>query len=219
MYTTIKAYVKWVKIYEPDNYAGVENWKIDVYPFDEKEMGKYDALNLMLEKKMDISDDPFLSGREFIRMRRGVKKLIKDELVIFSPPEVTGLITVRYVNDDGEKVRQYNKSDKVNVRRVDGDGNEIVGAIDREHNTQYLIPNASICLVNLSHYDTFKGKGHRLENIRVLELTEYQPEKEDYKDTVRSEAAGVKPKAEPKKVEKKEEKPSVAEDLNDKIPW
>lgn len=152
----------------------------------------------------------------FITFRRPTKKVIRDEFVIFAPPEISGAITVKYVDEDGEKIRQFNKGDKKKIIPVDEDGNEIKGEIDwkNEENRKFLIPNGSLVLANFSYYDTAKGKGHRLENIRVLEVKEYEI-KEESKTESKEPVAEVKTE---KKV-KKEEKPTISEDLNDKIPW
>jgi len=45
-------------------------------------------------------------------------------------------------------------------------------------NTEFdgLVGNGSEITVKVSVYDTMKGKGHRLESLRVEELVEYNPE-------------------------------------------
>jgi predicted GIY-YIG superfamily endonuclease len=70
--------------------------------------------------------------------------------------------------------------------------------------------NGTEVVVNFSYYDTIKGKGHRLENIRVTKLVEY--------DRENTETATVKEEVEVKK-ETKEKKSTISEDLNDKLPW
>lgn len=198
-YQTLKGYVKWTKVYEPDSFSGAENWKINFYPFDGSEWEKFQKTGLQLTVKEDIDG-------KFVTFRRPTKKLIKDELVIFSPPEVTGKVNVKYVDEEGNKVRQYNKGDKILVTRV--------GEPD-------IIPNGSLVLLNYSYYQTVKGAGHRLEGINVLELAEY--ERKETPVTPKEEAPVTpEPKSEVKTKAKKEEKidsNTVSEELNDEIPW
>ena len=45
--------------------------------------------------------------------------------------------------------------------------------------TEGLIGNGSTVTVKIQKYDTLKGPGHRLESVRVDNLVEYNPPKED----------------------------------------
>lgn len=186
-YVNIKAKVKWAKLYEPDSYAGQDNYKINLYPVDDAEWEKFEKTGLGLKVKDDID------GRYFT-VRRPTKKLIKDDLVIFAPPEITGKVNVKYVDENGNRVRQYNKGDKVTVTR---EGEPIA------------IGNESLVLANLSYYDTSKGKGHRLESINVLELVDFVP-------TAAPDEVEVKAE-EPVKIEAK--KKDLKEELSDELPW
>jgi len=164
---------------------GAENWKLSFFPENEKEWEKFKSTGLQLKVKKDETDNA-----DYFQLRRPTKKLIKDDLIIFSPPEITGKVQVSYVDADGNKVRQYNKADKLTVTRQ-GDPIEL--------------GNGTQVLVNFSYYDTIKGPGHRLENITVLDLVEYDRDA---------------PKAEPEKKEApKEEAEDLKKDLNDDIPW
>lgn len=190
-YQNLKVKLKWAKVYEPDAFMGAENWKVSAYPVDEKEWDKFKATGLELGIKTDADG-------EYITLRRPTKKLIKDELVVFAPPEITGVVNVTYENELGERVRQYNKGDKVKLVT---------------NGEQEIIPNGSLAIVNFSYYDTIKGKGHRLESLRILELAEYieAPKAED-----QAKEETVVKKDEPKV---KDVKTSVKEELNDDIPW
>lgn len=193
-YQNLKVKLKWCKVYEPDAFMGAENWKVSAYPVDEKEWDKFKATGLELGIKTDADG-------EYVTLRRPTKKLIKDELVVFAPPEITGVVNVTYENELGERIRQYNKGDKVKLVT---------------NGEQEIIPNGSLAIVNFSYYDTIKGKGHRLESLRILELAEYvEAPKADTAKEDKSE--GVK--EEPKKEVKKEVKKDIKEDLNDDIPW
>lgn len=181
-YTNLKGKIKWAKVYEPDIAFGAENWKVNFYPADGKEWEKFHKTGLQLKVKSDDDGD-------FVQLRRPTKKVIKDELVIFSPPEITGQVSVQYVNPEGLRVRQYNKGDKVEVIRT-GEPVEL--------------GNGTEVIVNLSYYETAKGPGHRLESITVLDLVEF----------IRNDVPTMVPKEEEEEVVEEHNK-----DLNDKIPW
>lgn len=190
-YQNLKVKLKWCKVYEPDAFMGAENWKVSAYPVDEKEWDKFKATGLELGVKTDADG-------EYITLRRPTKKLIKDELVVFAPPEITGVVNVTYENELGERIRQYNKGDKVKLVT---------------NGEQEMIPNGSLAIVNFSYYDTIKGKGHRLESLRILELAEYV----EATPRVVDEAEA---KEEVKEVKKEVKKSSdKKEELNDEIPW
>jgi hypothetical protein len=216
---TLKGRIKWAQVYQPDNFSGAENWKVNFYPYDGEEWEKFDATGLELKRKVDNSPtDSLLFNEKFVTFRRPTKKVIREEFVVFSPPEITGEITVKYVDEEGEKIRQYNKGEKKSIVRVDAEGEPIKGNIewDNEDTRKFLIPNGSLALVNFSYYDTAKGKGHRLEGIRILEIAEYNKPEE----VVDEEVEEVKEvKVEEKKSKKKEETKTFHEDLDDKLPW
>lgn len=189
---TVRGVVRWTKVYEPDAFMGAENWKVDFAPLNAQERKKWDDTGIQLKFRKE--DD----GLEYTRLRRPVKKVFSDEVTFFAPPEITGAVSVQYQDENGERIRQYKKGDKVN--RV-GEPVEI--------------GNGSEVLVNVCYYDTVKGKGHRLESINVLNLVEFVrgvSEKTGEQDEVKPEVKKEKTKV------AKEEK-SVAEDLNDDIPW
>lgn len=51
--------------------------------------------------------------------------------------------------------------------------------LDGSEMKEGLIGNGSTVTVKISKYDTIKGPGHRLESVRVDELVEYNPPRED----------------------------------------
>jgi len=186
---SVKGIVKWTKVYEPDVFSGASNWKVNFSPFDALEKKKISDSGIQLEYKMDEAD-----GLEYIRLRRPDKKVFSDEVTFFSPPEINGKVSVQYQDENGDRIRQYKKGQKVN--RV-GDPVEI--------------GNGSTVIANICVYDTVKGKGHRLEGLTVLDLVEYKREEEQ------KEVKEEKPKSSEKEV--KSEKKTISEDLNDKLPW
>lgn len=199
---TVRGVVRWTKVYEPDAFMGAENWKVDFAPLNAQERKKWDDTGIQLKFRKE--DD----GLEYTRLRRPVKKVFSDEVTFFAPPEITGAVSVQYQDENGERIRQYKKGDKVN--RV-GEPVEI--------------GNGSEVLVNVCYYDTVKGKGHRLESINVLNLIEFVrgvSEKTGEQDEAGNDEGdrtrGGQHKIKEKVKAVKEEK-SVAEDLNDDIPW
>lgn len=185
-YVTLKGSLKWAKVYEPDEFSGQKRWMLSFYPFDDKEWEKFNKMGSSLEPKED-------EDGKFVVFRRPTTKLIRDDLVVFSPPEITGAVSVKYVDEEGNTVRSYKKGDKVTVTRV-GDPTPL--------------GNGTVALVNLAFYDVKiggePGKGHRLENIKVLDLVGYDEDA---------------PAPERKVEEKKEEVKTVKDDMNDDIPW
>lgn len=191
-WVTIKGIVRWAKVYELDAFMGSSNWKVDFAPLNAAERKKWDDTGIQLKFRKE--DD----GLEYCRLRRPEKKVFSDEVTFFAPPEITGAVSVQYQDENGERIRQYKKGDKVN--RV-GEPVEI--------------GNGSEVLVNVCYYDTVKGKGHRLESINVLNLIEFVRSERPAEDKEES----VKPEVKKEKTKVAKEEKSVAEDLNDDIPW
>lgn len=189
---TVRGVVRWTKVYEPDAFMGAENWKVDFAPLNAQERKKWDDTGIQLKFRKE--DD----GLEYTRLRRPVKKVFSDEVTFFAPPEITGAVSVQYQDENGERIRQYKKGDKVN--RV-GEPVEI--------------GNGSEVLVNVCYYDTVKGKGHRLESINVLNLIEFVRSDRPAEDKEES----VKPEVKKEKAKPAKEEKTASEDLNDDIPW
>ena len=153
--------VKWAKVYVPDEYNGAERFTIDFYPKDKsvwksiKESGIMDVEGRKTYKDRD-------TGEEYIRIRRDAKKLIGDNIVWFSPPAISGEVSVYYVDEAGERVVSYE-----GPRR---DFNPV--------GEQVPIGNDSKVVINVSVFETKKGAGCRLESISVRELVEYTADPE-----------------------------------------
>lgn len=202
-YITLKGRARWAQVYEPEEFMGDIRWKISIIPFDDAEMEKFKKSGLQQVPKEDAE------GNFVITFRRSYKKAFPkdDEVTYFNPPEIRGAVQVKYVNaETGEVVRSFKKSDKLNI---EAQGEKV------------NIGNDSVVLVNLAVYEASKGKGHRLEQVTVLDLVEYNPE---------NKSAEVVPEAEPaaakttKKATKNTEasgepETTIKEDMNDSIPW
>lgn len=194
---TVRGIVKWTKIYDLDVFMGGANWKVDFAPLNAQERKKWDDTGIQLKFKKE--DD----GYEYVRLRRPEKKFFSDEVSFFAPPEVTGAVNVQYQDENGERIRQYKKGDKVN--RV-GEPVEI--------------GNGSEVLVNVCYYDTQKGKGHRLESINVLNLIEFVRGEGKAPETLDQEEHKVETIVKPEvKKEKSKEVKTLKEELNDEIPF
>lgn len=181
-YYTVKGRVKWAKVYEPDEYAGAKRFMLNFYPFDGKEWEKIQKSGLQSTVKEDTDG-------KYVVLRRPAQKLIGENLVVFSPPEITGAVKVSYVDKEGNKVRSYNKGEKTVERQGD----------------PIPIGNGSVVLVNFCVYDTRQGKGGRLENINVLDLVVFEPNAD------KANEAEVDAQEEEVPVDNKEE--------GDKLPW
>lgn len=197
-YINLKGSVKWAKVYEPDVAFGTETYNLNFFPLDGAEWEKFQKTGL----QMGVKDDPDGAGK-FIKLRRPRKKTIGDDLIFFSPPEISGKVQVSYVDSEGNKKRQFLKHEGEPTRVVaEGSLNDKGYPVD--------IGNGSLVVVNVSYYDTAKGKGHRLESINVLDLVEYQ----------KSSDGGTPPSEETKKEIKKVSKEHVIDEtLNDDMPW
>ncbi|AXP07751.1 hypothetical protein SmphiM6_60 [Sinorhizobium phage phiM6] len=151
----IKCKIKWAKVYEPDEYAGAKRYMVNAYPVDGAEWEKVQKSGVQLQTKEDTDG-------KYITLRRPVSKVIKDDLVIFCPPEITGAVEVHYVGKDGQKVRSYTKGDNT-AERV---GDPVV------------LANGTLAIVNFCAYDTKQGRGSRLESLKILDLVSMDDIKE-----------------------------------------
>ena len=203
-YFNIKGFIKWAKPYEPDEYLGAKRWIVNFYPADAVQMERLIKSGLTLKIGKD-------EDGEFVKLRRPVKKEIGENIVIFAPPRITGEVEVDYVDQDGNPITSYNK----------GDGKEII-----RRGEKIPLGNLTECIINYSVYSTQKGNGHRWEGLRVTKLVEF----EERVDEPESEETKVEPKKEEVKTKvtktegavilaESEKKPTLAEDLNDDLPW
>ena len=204
-YFNIRGTVKWPKVYEPDEYLGVKRWTVNFYPLNAEEKQK--LIDSGISTKLQKDNE----GNEFMKLRRPTTKAIKDNLVVFAPPKLTGLVNVDYVDQEGNPITSYNK----------GDGKEI-----RRRGEPVDIGNDTEVILNFSVYTTVKGNGHRFEGMKIINLVKYEGISsgdegvpEDEQDEVKEEPVKAT------KVSKKEgqilvtTEPSIKEDMNDEIPW
>jgi hypothetical protein len=193
---TGKAY--WCKVYEPDTAFGASNYKLDFVP-DEESMAKFKASGIQKAVKEDEKG-------KYFQLVRPDFKLIKGAVINFTGPVIEdkeGKVIVDYINKDtGRRVYSYDAKDKNSIVR---------------RGTPILIGNGSTVEVKVAVYDTFKGKGHRLETVRVLDLIEYKRDGE-YKLPEMSDLV-AQVNAEADKAEGKNKGTWQKNELDDEIPF
>lgn len=156
---TIKGRLFWPKLFSPDEYLGRSFYKVTIFPEDKSVFKEYKAKGGMAKPKLDDE-----TGEMSFTFRRDTEKVFNGKKVWFSPPVITGVVQVSYRSKDGVPVWSYDDLDKKPER---------VGE-------PVMIGNGSLGEVTLSLYDIkgYKGKGSRLEEVKVLELVEYNKEEE-----------------------------------------
>lgn len=149
-------------LFQPDDAFGASKYKAGIW-LDQDNLDKFYASGIQVTPKSD-------QDGTYVVLSRDDAKMIGKQLVYFTPPYIKNKDTsyrVQYVDENDEPIRQYhdvNRKDK--IKRV-GD--------------TFLIGNGSLVELNVAVFDTkYKGKGHRLEGVRILDLIEYKPQiKED----------------------------------------
>lgn len=152
----LRGKVKWAhKLYEPDVAFGASKFKVSFYPENDEEFKKLKASGI--QKKINEDADG-----KFIELVRDSFKTIKGEIVNFPGPTIVdaeGGVIVDYVNTEtGRRAWSYSNAEKDKIHR---------------RGKPLEIGNGSTVEVTVSVYDTSKGKGHRLEEVKVLDLIEY----------------------------------------------
>jgi hypothetical protein len=156
----LKGTIAWAKVYEPDTAFGAENYKIAFYPDSEVDWKKFNDSGIQKKVTEDDGEKSGVSGKYFQLVRPSFK-MIKGAIVNFTGPVIEdkdGKVIVDYVNQEGRRVYSYDNKDKAGITR---------------RGSPILLGNGSKVEITVAVYDTFKGKGHRLETIRVLDLIEY----------------------------------------------
>lgn len=151
----MKGTISWAKVYEPDTAFGAEKFKIDFYPETEADWKVFKDSGI--QKKVKENEQG-----KFFQLDRPAFKLIQGKIVNFTGPIIEdkdGKVIVDYVNSEGKRIYSYEGKEKPTRR-----GSPI------------LIGNGSKVEVTVSVYDTFKGKGQRLDKVKVLDLIEFKRE-------------------------------------------
>ena len=159
LYGKVKGMVNWAKVYEPDVAFGDEKWKIDFYPLDDTQWGMFDKLGLTVRRRENTDLD-----REFVKLSRPVRKQINGVMVEFTSP--------RIVNKDNSPVREYRKPNGELLKSYPQDAKPEMSMVGES----VLIGNGSEIELTLISYDTPVGKGHRIEELKILDLVIYNSE-------------------------------------------
>lgn len=161
VYGKIKGLVNWAKVYEPDVAFGDSKWKVDFYPLDKEQWAIVDKLELTMRRR----EDPELD-MEFIKLSRPTEKKIQKNYVTFNP--------IRIFNKDGSMIQDTLDANGAVLKSYDTDNPQPMTSIGE----RVLLGNGTEVEVTLVVYDTQVGKGHRIEEIRVLDLVHYDAEAE-----------------------------------------
>ena len=173
-----KAY--YAKLNIPDEYSGDKRW---VMAFAPNDLNELKATGVQLKVRDETDNIPY----KHVILRRPTQKLIRDDLVVFTPPAI--------FHSDGSPMRRY--VDEVGVpvySFVKGDGTVVTQVGEAP-----IIGNDSDVEVRLAVYDTQQGKGHRLEAVTIHNLVEYEKntpnQEEEKKAEPAAKAAVKKPKS------------------------
>lgn len=155
--------VAWAKVYEPDIAFGATKWKIMFWPKDEAELEKIKKAGI--QKKIKDNNDPNnnVPLGKYLEFSRDAFKVINGDMVNFTGPVVLNEkneVIVDYINTETQKrAYSFSNADKAKVAR---------------RGSPVTIGNGSEVMIEVSVYDTQKGKGQRLDTIKVLSLVEYK---------------------------------------------
>lgn len=165
-YPKFRGFVKWVKVYTPDEFRGAVRWTLNFFPVDEEEQKRLkETINPNKKFKKD-KDDPDLGTGEFVALHRPTTKLMKGDTVKFTPPFIrdeSGDLIVYYTRSDtGKWVKSYTGTPKI-----------------ESHGEKTAIGNGSEVEITLAVWQTDMGPGNRLEEIKILDLITYDPDGEN----------------------------------------
>lgn len=147
-YVTFRGKAHWAKVYEPEEFRGATNWKIDLEVDDEN-------LKLFkthkIQKKVKEKD-----GATILAFTRPQIKEIKGVKQLFAAPKI--------IDKDGNVLVEYKP-------------NEAGTAFERVGNP-VLIGNGSDVELTVAVYDwgtpANGGVGQRLESVKIIDLIEYE---------------------------------------------
>jgi hypothetical protein len=84
-YLKLRGKIKWPQnITELDDYKGAKFWKVNMYDLDAQSQEDFKQSGCQVKPYRDKDGDEMLTFRRYLR------KVIKDEMVEFEPPELEG---------------------------------------------------------------------------------------------------------------------------------
>lgn len=157
---TFQGKARWMKhLYTPDNAFGASKYKAGIWV--SKETADQIKKAGVQKKVKEDEKGPW------IEFTRDEVKVMKGQPVFFTPPileDKNGASIISYVDEYGKTVKSYNDPAKKTSIKKQGEN--------------ILIGNDSDVQLTVAVFDTMKGKGQRLESVRILDLIEYRPEGE-----------------------------------------
>ena len=157
-------------IFTPDEAFNASKYKAGVW-LDEDNQKKFYASGIQagFQQEGKGGDPTKLKEDEYgpyLVLSRDDMKIINRTPVYFTPPYIKNkdmTYLVHYVDSNGDMIRQYQDPNKKKEIQMVG--------------SPFLIGNNSLVELNVCIFDTkTKGKGHRLEGLRILDLIEYIPQ-------------------------------------------
>lgn len=164
-YLEFEGKAQYAQVYETDNAFGASNWKINLFPKDDAEMKRITAAGI--QKKIQENNDPAKGPiGKYIQFTRPLVKIMNtkegQKVVNFSGPVVT--------DHDDNVIVDY--VDTTTEKRIYSFGNEKKNDVVRR-GKPVIIGNSSDVKLVVAVYDTQKGKGQRLESVKILNLVPY----------------------------------------------
>ena len=143
-------------LYVPDEAFGASKYKAGIW-IGKEEIEEYKKSGIQKKIKSDEKG-------EWVEFTRDSVKMINGQPVFFTPPileDKNGASIISYVDEYGKTVKSYNDPAKKTSIKKQGEN--------------ILIGNDSDVQLTVAVFDTMKGKGQRLESVRILDLIEYKP--------------------------------------------
>lgn len=167
---------RYTRVYETDNAFGKSEWKTGLY-LDEETKKAYKASGIQKTIKTDKAEQSF-PGEDYVEFTRPEFKPMKGVMVSFTPPFVyegdNKEPSVYYINEDTGKWVFSFDDPKIKTKIV-------------RKGDPILLANGSLIEVTVAVYDTAKGKGQRLEAIRIIDLIPYEKKEQVLKEDVEIE--------------------------------
>lgn len=183
----------WVQVYEPEEYSGKKQWKVNFYPKDTETMAA------MLKAGLRSKPRTNKEGKVYFILTRPTERKFGDKNVIFNPPAIVGAVTSKFTDAEGKIVGSYDEGSPPKGMKYEGN--------------QDTIHPFSKGAVTITLYEYGQGqKGHRLERIFISELGEpfSREDPAESEETKQEQEMNENNKPEEEKVEKKSK---------EKAPW
>lgn len=146
-YVKFRGKARWFKVYEPEEFRGTTNWKVDLV-VDDETLKLYKSHKIAKKVKEHEGETVLSFTRPKFKEIKGVKQ-------VFSPPKI--------YDKDGNEIVSYTPN---------AAGNDFDRVGER-----VLIGNGSDVEITVAVYDwgtaANGGVGQRLESVKIIDLIEY----------------------------------------------